>query len=210
MRLVTRWIVGATVLVAAAGGPALAGKFNKKLDVGDAAPQFSGLHGIDGKTYSLADMDEAEAVVLVFTCNGCPVAQAYNERFNTFVNDYKSKKVAFLAVNVSEGLAEMKSFAKDEGLKYPYAHDESQTSGREYGATVTPHVFVLNKDRKVAYMGAWDDSPMNAAKVESKYARDAVEALLAGRIPAEAETQQVGCGIRYQQAAAETTGKQAE
>ena len=198
------------MVVAAAGGPALAGKHNKKLSIGDTAPQFSGLDSVDGKTYSLAEMADKQAVVLVFTCNHCPVAQAYNERFNKFVADYEGKPVAFLAINVDQGepLDVMKKFAKAEDLKYPYASDESQKSGRDYGATVTPHVFVLNKDRKVAYMGAWDDSPMNADKVEKAYARDAVEALLAGRTPDEAETQQVGCGIKYQQAAA--SGKKSE
>lgn len=207
MRRATRWLFGAAVLVAAAGSPALAGKFNKKLDVGDAAPQIGGLEAVDGKTYSLSDFAEKEAVVVVFTCNGCPVAQAYNERFNEFVADYEGKPVAFLAINVngdpSESLQAMKKFAKEEELKFAYARDDSQKSGREYGATVTPHVFVLNKDRRVVYMGAWDDSPMNADKVEKTYVRDAVEAVLAGRTPDEAETQQVGCGIRYSQASAD-------
>ena len=200
MRPVTRWMVGAAVLLAAAASPALAGKHNKKLSIGDKAPAFSGLQGIDGKTYSLSDLGDKEAVVLVFTCNHCPVAQAYNERFNEFAKEYEGKKVAFLAINVdkSESVDVMKKFAKEEDLKYVYASDESQKSGRDYGATVTPHVFVLNKDRKVAYMGAWDDSPMNADKVEKTYARDAVDAVLAGRTPDEAETLQVGCGIRYE------------
>lgn len=206
MRRATRWLFGAAILVSAAG-PALAGKYNKKLDVGGDAPQFSGLEAIDGKTYSLSDFAEKDAVVVVFTCNGCPVAKAYNERFNEFVADYEGKPVALLAINVngdpSESLEAMKKFANEEELKFAYARDDSQKSGREYGATVTPHVFVLNKDRKVAYMGAWDDSPMNADKVEKTYARDAVEAVLAGRTPDEQETQQVGCGIRYSQAAAE-------
>lgn len=206
MRRATRWFFGAAVLVAAAGGPALAGKFNKKLDIGDAAPQFSEVPAVDGKSYGLDDFAGKDAVVLVFTCNDCPVAQAYNERFNEFVAEYKEKPVGFLAINCSKDttsvLEQMKPFAKEHGLKYTYASDESQKSGRAFGATVTPHVFILNKDRKVAYMGAWDDSPMNADKVEETYARDAVEAILAGRDPEVTETQQVGCGIHYEQASA--------
>lgn len=198
MRRATSWLCGAAVLLAA-GVPAFAGKWNKKLDVGDAAPAFADLEAVDGHTYSLADLAEKEAVVLVFTCNHCPVAQAHNGRFNEFVKRYEGKPVAFLAINVDQGesLDAMKTFVKDEELAYPYAYDESQTSGREYGATVTPHVFVLSKDRKVAYMGAWDDSPMNADKVKQTYAQDAVEAVLAGRTPDETETQQSGCGIHY-------------
>ncbi|HEX6985793.1 MAG TPA: thioredoxin family protein [Planctomycetaceae bacterium] len=200
MRRATRWLFGAAILVAAAGLPALAGKYNKALDVGAPAPQFSGLEAVDGKTYGLSDFAEKDAVVVVFTCNHCPVAQAYNERFNEFVADYKDKPVGFLAINVDKGesLDAMKKFAKEEDLDYPYAYDETQKSGKSYGASVTPHVFVLNKDRKIAYMGAWDDSPMNPDKVEKNYARDAVEAILAGRTPEVAETQQVGCGIRYE------------
>ena len=191
--------VAAILLMAA---PGWAGKFNKVLDIGDAAPQFSGLQGIDDKTHSLADFAKKDVVVVVFTCNHCPVAQAYNERFNAFVNDYKGKPVGFLAVNVNatekESLDAMKEFAKEQDLKFAYAADETQKSGKAYGAAVTPHVFVLNKERKVAYMGAWDDSPMNAKKVEKTFARDAVDSLLAGKTPEVAETQQVGCGIRYE------------
>ncbi len=202
MRRATRWLAGAMVVLALTGGPVLAGKFNKKLDIGDAAPQFSGLQGIDGKTYSLADYEKKDVVVLVFTCNHCPVAVAYNDRFNTFVADYKDKPVEFLAVNVNatpnESLDAMKEFAKEQDLQYVYASDDSQQSGKAYGAAVTPHVFVLDKERKIAYMGAWDDNPMNAEKVEKTYVRDAVEALLSGKAPEVTETQQVGCGIRYQ------------
>ena len=191
-----------TILVAAACLPALAGKHNTKLDIGDAAPAFSGIEAVDGKTYGLEDFAGKDAMVLVFTCNDCPVAQAYNERFNTFVADYKEKSVGFLAINCSKDttsvLEQMKTFAKKEGLKYPYASDESQKSGKAYGATVTPHVFVLNKDRKIAYMGAWDDDWQSADKVEKTYARDAVEAVLAGRTPDVTETRQVGCGIQYE------------
>lgn len=202
MRRVTQWLFGAMFLVMTVAAPALAGKFNKTLDIGDAAPQFSGLQGIDGKPHSLADYEKQDVLVVVFTCNHCPVAQAYNERFNKFVADHKGKSVGFLAINANatpkESAEAMKEFAKEQDLKYVYAADETQKSGKAYGAAVTPHVFILDKDRKIAYMGAWDDSPMNADKVEKTYARDAVEALLSGKKPEVAETQQVGCGIRYE------------
>lgn len=199
MRHAKRWLVGAAVLLAAAGLTA-AGKYNKKLSIGDAAPALSGLKATDGKTYSLDDFKDKDVVLVVFTCNHCPVAQAYNERFNRFLAAYKDKPVGFLAVNCDkeETLDVMRKFAKEEGLKFAYAHDDSQASGKSYGATVTPHVFVLNKDRKVAYMGAWDDNWQNPDKVEKSYAKDAVDALLAGRTPETAEAQPVGCGISYQ------------
>jgi peroxiredoxin len=202
MRRATRWLCGAAILVAAAGTPALAGKFGNKLNIGDPAPPISGVPAVDGKTYGLADYEKKDAVVVVFTCNDCPVAQAYNERFNEFVTKYKDKSVGFLAINCSKDttsvLEQMKPFAKKHGLKYTYASDESQKSGKAYGALVTPHVFVLDKDRKVAYFGAWDDNWQNADKVEKNYAVDAVDAILAGKKPPVTETQQVGCGIQYE------------
>ena len=202
MQRSTRWMIGASMLLAAAMTPVFAGKYNKTLDVGDAAPQFSALQGIDGKIYSLADFAKKDVVVVVFTCNHCPVAQAYHERFNAFNAKYKEKPVGFVAINVNatpkESVDAMKEFAKENDLQYVYAADETQKSGKAYGASVTPHVFVLDKERKIAYMGAWDDSPMNADKVEKTYAINAVDALLAGKKPEVTETQQVGCGIRYQ------------
>jgi peroxiredoxin len=201
MRRATRWLFGVAILAAAAA-PALAGKFNEKLNIGDPAPPISGIPAVDGKTYGLDSFKKKDALVVVFTCNDCPVAQAYNERFNDFVTKYKDKSVGFLAINCSKDttsvLEQMKPFAKKHGLKYTYASDESQKSGKSYGATTTPHVFVLNKDRKVVYMGAWDDDWMNADKVEKTYAVDAVNAVLAGKTPEVAETQQVGCGIHYE------------
>lgn len=202
MRHTTRWLLGTAFLILAAATFATAGEFNTKLNVGDPAPSFEGLKAVDGKTYSMSDFKDKDVLVLVYTCNDCPVAQAYNERFNDFVTKYKSKPVGFLAVNCSVDpvdpvLDAMKSFSKKQGLKYAYAHDGTQKSGKAYGATVTPHVFVINKDRKVVYMGAWDDSWQDADQAEKHYAVDAVEAALAGKTPKTGEVRPVGCGIAY-------------
>ncbi|MBA3313037.1 MAG: thioredoxin family protein [Planctomycetaceae bacterium] len=202
VRRVTRWLWGTALLLSAAAAPTFAGEYNTKLDVGDAAPKFEGLQAVDGKTYSTSDFADKDALVLVFTCNDCPVAQAYNKRFNEFIAKYKSKPVGFLAVNCSVDpvdpvLDAMKSFSKKQGLKYAYAHDGTQKSGKAYGATVTPHVFVINKDRKVVYMGAWDDNWQDADQVEKTYAVEAVEAVLAGKTPKTGEARPVGCGIAY-------------
>lgn len=195
-------LLGAALLVAGIAASAYAGKHNSKLDIGDAAPAISSLPGVDGKAHSLDDFADKDAVVVVFTCNQCPVAQGYIERINKFVADYKDKPVGLLAVSVSRGEGEdlpaMKQFAKDHGIKFPYAWDKSQESGKAYGATVTPHVFVLDQDRKVAYMGAWDDNWQGAEEVEVPYVRNAVDAVLAGRAPEQAETLQRGCSISYE------------
>jgi peroxiredoxin len=180
---------------------ALAGKFNKTLSVGDAAPAWSGAVGTDGKPHGLADYKDAKLVVLTFTCNHCPVAQAYEDRLVALVKQYKDKGVRLVAVNCNRNKADdleaMTKHAKEQGFNFDYVYDESQQIGRDYGSTVTPQVFVLDKDRKVAYMGAFDDS-MDPAKVEHHYVRDAVDALLAGKKPEVTESRPFGCGIQYE------------
>jgi len=180
---------------------ALAGKYNKKLNIGDPAPTFRGLVGIDDKTHSLDDYRDAKVVVICFTCNHCPVAVAYEDRFIQFVKDYKDKGVAFVAINVNtiraDRLDKMKERAEKKGFNFDYLYDPSQKIGRAYGATVTPHLFVLDGQRRIAYMGAFDDSK-NPNRVKHHYVKDAVDALLAGQTPPVTETRQFGCSIKYE------------
>lgn len=187
--------LGLTVLALLASGEAYA-----KVNVGDAAPNWERLAGVDGQDHSLAEYKAAKAIVLVFTCNHCPVAKAYEERLVELQKDYQAKGVQVVAINVNnlpaDKLDKMKDRAKEKGFNFPYLYDSSQASGHAYDAKVTPHVFVLNADRKIAYMGAIDDS-QNAAKVKTRYVRDALDALLAGQAPAKAETKAFGCGIKY-------------
>jgi peroxiredoxin len=174
-----------------------------ELKIGDAAPTFSGIVGTDDKEHALKDYASAKVVVLVFTCNHCPVAQAYQERVKTLQKDYKAKGVQIVAVNVNnlnaDKLDKMKEVAKEKKFDFPYLYDASQKIGKDYGAKVTPHVFVLDKNRKLAYMGAIDDN-MDESKVKKHSLRDAVEALLSGKEPAEKTTKQFGCGIKYEKA----------
>lgn len=190
----------AVLVCAAIGGAA---KFNRKVDVGQRAPDWGDLVGIDDQTRSLKGYSDAKVVVLCFTCNHCPVATAYEDRFIRFVNEFKDKGVAFVAVNVSnlpqDRLPKMRQRAQRKGFNFDYLYDPSQEIGRAYGATVTPHVFVLDQDRRIAYMGAFDNS-QDPAKVKHHYVRDAVDALLAGRRPEVKESLQFGCGITYEKA----------
>ena len=194
----TAGLAAAAVIISAAGGCYAAGN---KLSVGDAAPAWSDITGIDDQKHALADYKDAKLLVLVFTTNHCPVAQAYQDRLIAVQKDYQPKGVQIVAVNVNtieqDRLPAMKQRAKDKGFNFPYLYDATQKIGHDYGATVTPHVFVLDKDRKIAYIGAVDDN-MNADKVKTHYLRDAVDALLAGKAPPRAVTTQFGCGIRYQ------------
>lgn len=177
------------------------GKFNKAVAIGQSAPAWADLPGIDGKTHSLADLKGKELVVLVFTTNHCSIAQRYEPRIIEFAKEVSGKSVAVVAVNVNlrdeDRLPKMKERAAKQGYTFPYLFDESQKIGRAYGATVTPEFFVLDKERKIAYMGAMDDK--NAAdEVTTRYLSSAVDALLKGQRPALSETKMRGCVIEYE------------
>ena len=182
--------------------PAAAGKFNKVLDIGDKAPQWKGLIGVDDKLHALEDYRDKKAVVLIFTCNHCPVAQAYEKRLNAFAQEYAKKDVALVAVNVSnlesDRLPKMKERAEKAEYKFPYLYDASQEIGRKYGATCTPHAFVIDGKQRIAYMGKIDDSPLDESRAKEHFVRNAVDAVLKGDEPEVAETLQVGCGITYE------------
>jgi peroxiredoxin len=122
--------------------------------VGDKAPEFKDIPTVEGKKLALTDAKDAKAVVVCFTCNNCPVAVAYEDRFVAFTKKYADKGVKFIAINVNSGedMEKMKQRAEEKGFNYPYAYDANGDSAKAYGAKVTPHIFVLDKDRKVAYM----------------------------------------------------------
>jgi peroxiredoxin len=185
--------------------PVDAGQFNKKISLGDAAPTFK-LPGTDGKEYSLDSFKDKDVLVIAVTCNECPVAQDYQDRLLAFAKKYTGdkSKVGFLAVNVnpsldekgdSESLPKMKELAKTKGFTFPYVRDETQALGRKLGATRTPEIFVFNKERKLVYTGAVDDS-QDDPKVN--YLEAAVDATLKGGKVEPAETRARGCGIQYE------------
>ena len=173
----------------------------KVAKLGDTAPAWKDLEGTDAKKHSLKDLEKAKAVAVVFTCNTCPVAQAYEDRLIKLSNDYKDKGVALVAINVnkdsSNSLDAMKQRAEKKGMPYEYLFDASQQTARDYGATCTPHAFLLDGHRKIVYAGAIDDD-MNADSVKHHSLRDAIDAVLAGKEPTVATTKQFGCGIHYE------------
>jgi len=175
-------------------------KFNKVISIGDSAPDWADLPGTDGKRHSLADYREAQAMVVVFICNHCPVAKMYEDRLIEFSRKYKNK-VQVLAICVSHNdadkLEKMKARASEKGFPFPYLYDDSQKSARNLGATATPHFFLLDSQRKIAYMGAFDDS-RDPENVEKHYLVDAVDAVLAGEEPRIKESLQRGCLIDYE------------
>ena len=180
--------------------PALAAKFNRVLDIGSAAPAWSDLPGTDGQPHALADFRDAKLVVVIFLRNHCPIADKHTARINEFAKTHAAKGVAVVALNVSrlpgESLEQMTRHAQAKQFTFPYVRDESQQVAKTYGATCTPHVFLLDADRKIAYMGRFDDHD-DAKQVTRHYLADAVAALLAGRPVDTKETLQRGCGIDY-------------
>ncbi|HXY33867.1 MAG TPA: thioredoxin family protein [Planctomycetaceae bacterium] len=193
-------ILAAAIFLAALSGSALAAKFNHKVNIGQPAPKFEGLIGTDGKSHSLDDYKSAKVVVIAFTCNHCPVAQLYEDRFIRFARAQKKRGVAFIAISSSllppDSLDKMRERASQKGFDFPYLCDSTQEIGRAYGATVTPQLFVLDSDRNIAYMGKFDDD-IEPEKAQRSYVRDAVHALLDGRRPDPSETRATGCGIEY-------------
>lgn len=174
------------------------------LNIGDPAPLFAGLPGTDGQTHGLEDFQDAKLVVLNFTCNHCPYAKAYEERFNDLAKEFGPNEVAFLAINSNDvanypddALPRMQERAKSQGFVFPYVRDDDQSVAKAYGAVCTPHLFILDGDRKLAYEGRIDDSWQDPAKVTSPDLRIALEALLEGKAPPNPRTNPMGCSIKW-------------
>ncbi|MCS7022353.1 MAG: DUF1080 domain-containing protein [Gemmataceae bacterium] len=180
------------------------GKFNKVLSPGDIAPAWENLEGTDGRKHSWSDLKDKDLVVVVFTCNSCPVAVAYEERLKAFASRYTlgpQARVALVAINVNTGpedaLPAMQQRARKQGFNFPYLYDPTQQIARRYGAVFTPEVFVLDKERRVVYTGAIDDRAP-PGEPQRHYLREAVDALLAGKPVTVAETSAAaGCRIKY-------------
>ena len=175
------------------------------LNTGDKAPDFK-LKNVDGKFVSLSDYSDAKGFIVVFTCNSCPYAKAYQDRINDLDKEFKKKGVPVIAINpndpeVSPGDSydKMITRAKEKNYSFPYLFDEKQEVFPAYGATKTPHVYLLKKkgaDYVVTYIGAIDDNYKDASQVSKTYLADAVNNMLAGKTPDPTNTKAIGCGIK--------------
>jgi peroxiredoxin len=194
-----RIVITCALVFAFTASAARAGEYNPVLSVGDAGPAWSQLPGIDDKKHSLEDLKSEKAIVVVFTCNSCPVAVDYEDRIVAFANKYAGR-VAVVAINVNripeDSLPKMKERAQEKKFSFPYLFDESQQIAKDYGATFTPEFFVLDAERKIAFMGGMDDNS-DPAQVKTNYLEPAVEAVLNGSKPEVQETVARGCLIRY-------------
>ncbi|MDG1778007.1 MAG: thioredoxin family protein [Flavobacteriaceae bacterium] len=174
-------------------------------DIGATATDFK-LENIDGTFVSLSDFEQAKGFIVVFTCNTCPYAVAYEDRIEALNKMYATKGYPVIAImpnNIEikpgDSLDAMKRRAKEKGFTFPYLIDREQTIFPQYGATKTPHVYILEKSNDanvVRYIGAIDDNYKDANAVEVKYVEEAVNALLAKNPVSVTKTRAIGCSIK--------------
>lgn len=178
---------------------------DKGYKVGDVVADFK-LQNIDGRTVSMSDFDDAKGFIITFTCNTCPYAVAYEDRIEALNKMYAEKGYPVIAImpnNVKvkpgDSMEAMKERAMEKGFTFPYLMDEGQRVYPQFGATKTPHIYVVQKTKKgnvVKYIGAIDDNYQNAEEVKKKYVEDAVNALLNGKEVEVTETKAIGCTIK--------------
>lgn len=174
-------------------------------EIGDKVDNFK-LKNIDGEMVALNDLDKAKGAIVIFTCNHCPYSVANEDRIIALDKKYKKKGYPVIAINPNDpeiqpedSFDKMIVRAKEKNFTFPYLFDEKQTVYKKFGATKTPHVFILNKKGDsfvLEYIGAIDDSPRKPGKVKEKYVENAVDALLAGTTPDKRETKAIGCSIK--------------
>ena len=205
------------VLALASGLAGASGADHPILPVGSPAPDFS-LPGIDGKVHSLKDYASSPVLVVVFTCNHCPIAQMYETRISKLEEDYRDKGVAVVAIepndpdairvdeldcsDTSDSLDEMKIRAEYKHLRYPYLYDgATQAVTQAYGPQATPHVFVFDRERRLRYEGRVDNS-YRLEQVKTEDARNAIDAVLTDRPVAVTHTGTFGCSTKWKEKAA--------
>jgi peroxiredoxin len=185
----------------------------KTLEIGAVAPDFQ-LPGVDGKTYSLSDFTAFKYLTVIFTCNHCPTAQSYEERMKALVNDYRSKGIGFVAISpndpksvrpdelgytdLGDTLEDMKIRSEHKLFNFPYLFDgETQTTSKAYGAVATPHVYIFDQDRKLAYTGRIDSTEIKVTAETVHSTRDALDALLSNQSIEVTSTKVFGCSVKW-------------
>jgi peroxiredoxin len=173
------------------------------LQLGQRAPDFH-LPGVDGDEHSLGDIEDAEILIVFFTCNHCPYVIGSEDRMNDLFDDYAPRGVAMIAITSNEtehhptdDFDHMAERAREKGFKFPYVRDESQQVALAYGALRTPHYFVFDRQRRLRYTGRMDDNPRQAGKETTHELRDALDALLAGKDPPVTMTNPIGCNVKW-------------
>jgi peroxiredoxin len=177
-----------------------------KYDIGDSVADFN-LKNFDGKMVSLSSYKDGKGAIVIFDCNTCPYSKAYNDRIIALNKKYASQGFPVITINANDpemspgdSFEEMAARAKQKKYDFPYLIDESQSVAKAFGATNTPHVFVLQKEGiefKVAYKGTIDNNSREASAVTKRYVEDAIDALIAGKTINTKTTKAIGCGIKW-------------
>ena len=170
--------------------------------IGDVAEDFK-LENVDGTMFSLSDIKDAKGYIVVFTCNECPFAKMYEDRLIELQNKYAPQGYSVVAINPNvspnnerESLAAMKERAKEKDFPYVYLADTDHKVSPKYGAVRTPHVFLLDNERKVQYIGTIDDNARSASDAKKHYIEDAIAALENGKLPETNYTKAIGCPVK--------------
>jgi len=183
------------------------------LKIGEKAPDFS-LPGVDGKTYTLRDFKDSDILVVIFTCNHCPTAQAYEDRIIQYVDQYRDKGVAFVAINpnsdgalslselgysdMGDSFEEMVIRSSEKKFNFPYLYDgDTEETSIKYGPVATPHVFIFDRDRELTYTGRIDDTENPYIDPVEKNLEDALNAMLKGEPVKVTTTKTFGCSIKW-------------
>lgn len=178
-------------------------------EVGDEIMTIN-LLNINDEMVSTANYEEAEGFIIVFTCNHCPYAVMYEDRINELDAKYAEKGYPVLAINPndaeaypSDSYSAMKVRAEEKNFSFPYLHDEDQSVAKTFGASRTPHTYVVQKNKEgkliVKYIGAIDDDPRGGAP-DTKYVEDAVDSLIKGKKVKTDNTKAIGCSIKWKKA----------
>jgi peroxiredoxin len=162
------------------------------------------MKNVDGKMVTIADVKGKAGTLVVFTCNHCPFAKGWEERIVELSNGYSKKGVGVILINANDpamheddGYAQMQERAKSRGLQVPYVVDETSGVAKAFGASVTPETFLFDKTGKLVYHGAVDDNHREPDKVQKRYLKEALDAVVAGKVPPVQESKSMGCGIKY-------------
>lgn len=177
-----------------------AGKYNRLLEVGDQAPAWRELEGIDGKKHSYEDVAAAKFVVVAFTCSSCPYAVDAEDRLIALSDKAAALGGVLVAINVNtieeDAMPAMRQRAKDKGFNFAYLYDPTQAIANQFGAKTTPEFYVLGPKREVVYMGSLDDSP-DGKVVSKRYVESAIDSIVNARDLEVPETVPIGCRIRF-------------
>jgi peroxiredoxin len=192
-------------LLLALGTAAARADIGKPLALGATAPlATTKMKSADGKVVSIADVKGTRGTLVVFTCNGCPFARAWEQRIVELGNTYAKKGIGVLLVNANDPaiaradtVDQIQARVRERGMQFPYAIDDGSTLARAFGASVTPEAFLFDKAGKLAYHGTIDDNHSQPDQVTRRYLKDALDAVVTGKAPPVAETKSMGCGIKF-------------